>query len=83
MLCVLELVYMHHMCAEAYGGIKSPRAGVADGCDLPCVCWESNLDPLLWKSKDNVELVPFFYYSGFGGVNLLTESSPWPVIILL
>lgn len=33
----------------AYLGSEDVRAsgtGVADGCDLPCRCWELNTDPL-------------------------------------
>jgi hypothetical protein len=27
-------------------GVEPPGAGVTDSCELPCGCWEFNLDPV-------------------------------------
>lgn len=43
-------VSVHHVCASCLqrpeGCIGSSETGVTDGCELPCVCWELNLDAL-------------------------------------
>jgi hypothetical protein len=38
-ICVLTYVCL-------YEGVISPETGVADGCELPCGCWELNPGPL-------------------------------------
>jgi hypothetical protein len=40
-------VYYVYLCSQkTEEGTGSPGTGVADGCELPCGCWESNLSPL-------------------------------------
>jgi hypothetical protein len=38
---------MHALCLyRPEEGVRSPKAGVTNGCDLPYGCWQSNLSPL-------------------------------------
>lgn len=42
-------IYALFVCSvplEIREGVRSPENGVTDNCELPCVCWESNQDPL-------------------------------------
>ena len=41
-LCALVFCLQVCLC----DGVRSPRAGVTDSCELPCGWWELNLDPL-------------------------------------
>ena len=42
----LSWFYIHWCFACLCAGVKSPRAGVTDSCELPRRCWELNLDHL-------------------------------------
>jgi hypothetical protein len=42
-----ELNHMHAWClCRSEENIRSPVTIVTDGCDITCVCWELNIDPL-------------------------------------
>jgi len=40
-----EYMYLHQFMPGA-PGVRSPGAGVTDGCESPCGCWETNPSPL-------------------------------------
>ena len=40
----LTLFYVHWY-VHWYEGVRSPRTGFSDSCELPCGCWELNLGP--------------------------------------
>lgn len=40
--CLTVYMFVHYMCAVPKEGIGSRETGVADGCQLPGGCWESD-----------------------------------------
>lgn len=44
--CMCACVY--HVCDWCLGQekVSDPGIRVTDGCELPCACWDPNLDPL-------------------------------------
>jgi hypothetical protein len=56
-ICVILFIVWDFVCATCVQclwrpeeGVRSPRTGVAGGCEPPCGCWESNRDPL-WEQQ--------------------------------
>ena len=46
LLACKPVYHMHAWCFwKPEEGIGSPGAGVTNGCEPPCGCWESNLGP--------------------------------------
>ena len=50
-------------------GIRSPGTGVTDSRELPCGCWELNLDPLeeqpvLLTTEPSLQSQSFVFYVG-------------------
>jgi hypothetical protein len=46
--------------------VRSPETGVTDSCELPCWCWELNLDPLeeqpvLLTTEPSLQPPPCFF----------------------
>ena len=75
-LKILFLFYGHHWCfACMCEGVKSPKTGVTDCCELPCGCWEVNWDPL---EEQSVFLTtePFFqpHHIAFKGYESTRET---------
>lgn len=50
LVCFARIVYLYHICAwypeRTKEGLRFPGTEVTNSCELPCVCWESNLDHL-------------------------------------
>ena len=66
-LILCSLVFCLYVCLHE--GVRSLRAGVIDGCELPCGCWELDLGPLEEQCPQ-----PWSY---------LSRPWMWPFLIIL
>lgn len=60
-------VHVHRTCAgpELRGGIRSPRTGGTDRCEMPCGCRDPNPGPLEWHLvlvTTEPSLPPIFFF---------------------
>lgn len=71
---------------ESKEGVRSPVTGITDGCELPCECWEQNLDPpqehpMLLTPQPSLQPLQKLFYSII--FSFLRHNNIWNILVLL